>query len=42
MKFMEKAVWASDRLVEVSALFEKRLLKALMEASDVRLGLAIW
>jgi hypothetical protein len=42
MKLMEKAVWPSDKLAAVSVLLENKLSKALMEASEVRLGLAIW
>jgi hypothetical protein len=42
MKLIEKAVWAKDKLAAVRILLENRLLNALMEPSEVRLGLAIW
>lgn len=41
-KLIENWVWASAKLVVVIPLVSKRLLKAEIEASVVRLRLAVW
>ena len=42
MKLMEKSVWAVARLAVDIPVESKRLLKAEMEASVVRLTLGMW
>lgn len=41
-KLMENWVCATDRLAGVRTFPENKLLNALMEASEVRLGLVRW